>query len=152
MPFIDDREKWLVYAFFALYILGWIFGHERLLFALLSFSASAVCALASIPREAENRKWQQKQVGFALVMFILPALYAFWGAHKNDIEADRFHSYLSAHQCKYVGYVVTGVTNGGCDRWDNCEDPQEIEEPEYLCAATKKHITQSDFEAGRYKR
>ena len=149
MVFADYREKVFAYATFALYILGWSFGERYLLFALLSFAASGICAFNAIPPDADNKKQQWQQAGFILAAFILPALGAFWVAHENDAEADRFRAYLSEHSCKYVGDTVTGYSKGGCVRWERCEDPQEIEEQEFFCAATGHHITYSNFKVGR---
>jgi hypothetical protein len=151
MVLADYREKIFTYSTFALYILGWLFGEGHLVLALLSFAASGICAFNTIPPDAENKKQQQLQVGFALAAFMLPALGAFWVAHQNNAEADRFRAYLSEHRCKYVGDTVTGYSEGGCDRWEHCEYPQEIEEEEFFCATTGNHITYSVFKAGHYR-
>ena len=152
MAFANYREKVFIYASFALYILGWLFGERHLIFALLSFAASGICAFNTIPPDANKtiKKQQRQQVAFVLAAFILPTLGVFWVAHQNNAEADRFRTYLSEHRCKYVGDTVTGYSQGGCDQWERCEDPQEIDEQEFFCAATGNHITYSDFKTGHY--
>lgn len=152
MAFADYREKVFTYATFALYILGWLFGERHILLALLSFTAAGICAFNTIPPDADNKKQQQQQIGFALAAFILPALGAFWIARQDNAEANRFRAYLAEHHCKYVGDTVTGYSEGDCGRWERCEDPQEIEEQEFFCTATGNHITYSDFKAGHYGR
>lgn len=152
MTFTHNREKLFTYAFFALYVLGWIFGARHLTLALLSFAGSSVCAFNTIPPGAYDRAGQQKQIYLVLATFMLPALIFLWTVRQDNAEADRFREYLAEHGCAHVGNIVTAYSKGGCDRVGNCQDPQEIEESEFFCASTGNHITGSDFKAGRYGR
>lgn len=150
MNLTENRVEKFTYATFALYILGWILGSDYIIWALLSFCGSAICALGTIPLEAANKKEQQTQIYIVIAAFILPALGVLWIGYQDSADANKFRNYLSEHRCKNIGLTITGYSKGGCDRFDNCEEPQEIEEPEYFCAATRKRITYSDFKAGHY--
>lgn len=146
-----NREKLYGYAFFALYGLAMIVVSVRhLTFALLALAASAVCVCKTIPSDAEDREHQRKQIYLFLVVSMVPALYVIWDVHHQEWDARRFKTYLSEHRCAYQGNVITGLTRGGCDRLGNCEELQEIEDAEFLCAATGSHITYTDFKAGNY--
>jgi hypothetical protein len=144
------RDKKFTYATVALYILGWILGSDHIIWALLSFGGSAVCAFGTIPLEAKDKKSEKVAICFLIAVTILPALGALWTGYQGSADENKFRNYLAEHQCKYVGSTITGYSKGGCDRFGSCEDPQEIEESEYFCAATKKRITYTNFRAGHY--
>ena len=151
MTFTANREKFYGYAFFALYGLSMIFVNGRhLVLALLSLAASAVCVFQTVPADADDRARQRKQVYLVLAGFLLPGLYIVWDVHQQEVEERRFKIYLSEHRCTYKGDVMVGMSRGGCDRVGNCEEPQEIEDAEFLCASTGNRITYTDFKAGRY--
>lgn len=150
MTLADNREKLFTYAFFALYVLGWIFGARHFGLALLSFASSSVCAFNTIPPDAHDRAQKRKQIYLVLAAFMLPALIGLWTVHQDNAETDRFRAYLAEHNCTYVGNTVSGYSKGGCDRVGNCQDQQEIEESEFFCSSTGNHITYSNFKAGYY--
>ena len=150
MNLTENREKKFTYATCTLYILGFILGGDYIILALISFCGSAFCAFGTIPLEAKNNKKQQTEIYILIAAFILPALGTLWIGYQDSVGANKFMNYLSEHNCKEIGLAITGYTNGGCDQFDNCEEPHEIEEPEYLCAVTKKRITYSDFNVGHY--
>jgi hypothetical protein len=149
MNFTESREKKFTYATFALYILGWILGSDYIIWALLSFCGSAVCALGTVAPGVKFKKEQRTQVYFAITAFILPLGVLLIG-YQGTADANRFKNYLSEHHCKNIGLTITGYSKGDCDRVGNCVEPHEIEEPEYFCSTTKKRITYSDFKAGHY--
>ena len=103
MNFTESREQRFTYATYALYILGWIFGSDHMILALLSFGGSAVCALGIVPPDAKNKKEQQTQVHIAIAAFILPALGVLWIGYQDSANANKFRSYLSEHRCKNIG-------------------------------------------------
>lgn len=147
MTLSEDHKKKFTYATYALYVLGWVFGSDHIILALFSFGGSIVCALGTVPPDAKE---QQTQMRIVIAAFILPALGVLWMGYHDSADADKFRNYLSEHRCKNIGLTITGYSEGGCDRFGDCVEPQEIEEPEYSCAATGKHITYSDFKAGHY--
>ncbi len=151
MKFFVNREKLYGYAFFSLYCLAMIFVSVRhLSFALLALTASAVCVFKTVPADTDNRGHQRKHIYLILAAFMLPAFYIVWDVHGQDRDERRFKTYLSEHRCTYQGDVITGVSRGACDRLGNCEEPQEIKDSEFFCAATGNSITYAEFKAGSY--
>lgn len=151
MNIVFNRERLYLYAFFALYGLAMIFVSVRhLAFALLALTASAVCVFNTVSADADDRDHQRKQIYLVLAAFMLPALYIVWDVHRQDSDERRFKTYLSEHRCTHQGDVITGMSRGGCDRLGNCEEPQEIEDPEFFCAVTSNRITYTDFKAGSH--
>ena len=150
MDSTGKREKKFTYATILLYFLGWFLGTEYIVPALLSFCGSAICALGTVPLESETKKEHQKQIYLSIAAFILPALGVLLFSSKDANDENKFRNYLLEHRCKEIGSTITGFSKGGCDRFNNCVEPQEIEEAEYFCAVTKKRITFSDFKLGHY--
>ncbi len=151
MKFIANHEKLYSYAFLALYGLAMMFVSGRhLALALLALAASAVCVFRTIPVDADDQAKQRKQVYLILAVFMVPGLYGVWTVYQQEAEERRFKTYLSEHRCIYQGDVISGITVGGCDRAGNCEDPQEFEDAEFLCASTGNRITFTAFKAGLY--
>lgn len=128
MNLIKNREKLYGYAALSFYIGAWLLEDQHLTFALFSLIISGILAFKTIPSDANNKKHQQKELVFVLVAFMLPALIIFWSRYQESTQEKHFKNYISEHRCKYVGDKITGVSKGGCDRFGNCEDPQEIEE------------------------
>lgn len=151
MNYSFNREKFYGCAFLALYCMAMIFVSVRhLTFALLALTASAVCLFKTIPVDTDDRDHQRKHIYLILAVSMLPALYIVWDAHRQDWDERRFKTYLSEHRCTYQGDVITGMSRGGCDRQANCEEPQEIKDSDFFCAATGNSITYTEFKAGSY--
>lgn len=151
MNFAFNRKKLYGYAFFALYCLAMIFVSVRhVAFALLALTASAVCVFKTVPADADDRDHQRKQIYLVLAACMLPALYIVWDVHRQDSDERRFKTYLSEHRCTYQQDVITDISQGGCDRLGNCEEPQAIQDAEFFCAATGNRITFTDFKVGSY--
>lgn len=79
-----------------------------------------------------------------------PMLGACYVRYTNENNTTRFVSYLKEHSCKFVSEEFTGYSKGGCDRYDNCVDPEEQFEEEYFCAKTGSLIRFSQFVEGSY--
>jgi hypothetical protein len=152
MNLIKNREKLYGYVALAFYIGAWLWDDQHLFFALFSLIISGILALQTIPSDADNKKYKRKELLFVLAAFMQPALIIFWNRYQENAQQKQFKNYVSEHRCKYAGDKITGVSKGGCDRFGNCEDPQEIEEQEFFCRATGNHLTYSEFKAGHYGR
>ena len=152
MYLAKNHEKSFFYASVVLYILGWIAGSDHILLALLCFGSSAFCVLKTDSTEFENKKELQTQNYVVLAAFFIPAFIFLWTGYHDSADTRNFKNYLSEHNCKDIGITVTGMSKGGCDRFNNCEEPQEIEETQFFCAATKKRLTFTDFKSGSFGR
>lgn len=151
MPCAANREKLYTYIFFALYGLAMLLASSRhLALALLALAASSVCVFQTFSIDSDDRAQQRKKVYLTLAVFMLPGLYVLWTVHQQESEKRKFEAYLAEHSCTYQGNVITGVSQGGCDREGNCEEPQEVEAAEFLCSSTGNRITFADFKAGHY--
>lgn len=134
----------------ASYTLGWILGARYFSLALVAFAA-AVAVLAIGARREEDRKRARFGVALVSAAFVLPALLVL-GQWKMDlVDRERFRSYRTEHRCDYTGDTVVGMSKGGC-RFEECVDPEPIEDQEFFCVATGKHITLTDFKEGSYGR
>lgn len=132
----------------AFYATGWILGASYFWLALAAFALSVVVVTIG-SRGDEDRKRARFAVALVSVAFVLPALLILGWSKFELIERDRFRSYLSEHRCTYTGDEVVAMSRGGC-RFEECVDPEPIEDQQYFCAATGKLITFTEFKGGAY--
>lgn len=134
----------------AFYAAGWMLGARHFWIALAAFALSVVVIMIG-SRGDDDRPRARLGIAIFSVPFVLPAIGLLVLSKSELIERDRFRSYLSEHRCTYAGEVVVGMSRGGC-RFGECTGPEPIEERQYFCAATGKHITITDFSKGGYGR
>lgn len=134
----------------AFYATGWMFGASYFWLALAAFALSIVF-LAIGSQLEQDRKRSRFAVALVFVAFVLPALLMLLWSRFELIEQDRFRSYLSEHRCTYAGKAIVGMSRGGC-RFEECVGPEPIENQQYLCSATGKHVTFTEFKEGGYGR
>ncbi len=134
----------------AFYVAGWMLGASYFWLAFPAFALSVI-VLTIGSRGDEDRKRAGFAVALVSVAFVLPALLMLGWSKFELIERDRFRSYLSEHRCTDAGEAVVGMSRGGC-RFEQCVGPEPIEDQQYFCAATGKHITFTEFKEGAYGR
>lgn len=113
--------------------------------------ACGVCQLDSAAKRARSPRQVRQTLVFSAFL-AAGGLGASWIKYQDQAESRRFTAYLAEHGCVYAETVVTGMSRGGCDRFENCIEATEIEEREYVCVATGKRITFSQFLDGSYGR
>jgi hypothetical protein len=144
-------EKMLGIGFFVSYILAialltvhWVAG------AVFLF-ASAWCLYHTNEPGFLNVPQQRNQFFLLFTAFYIPAI--FLGIHffieGRDLAS--FRKYLVIHECKPLQIVTTGYIPEKCDRYGGCQEPEEIEEMEYLCRSTNTQIRFSGFVKGQYE-
>lgn len=134
----------------AFYAVGWLLGARHFFLALAAFAA-AVVLLAVGAFGEEDRKRAKLGVALVSAAFLIPALVMLGQSRLDLAERDRFRSYLADHRCKYVEETVVGMSRGGC-KFEECVDSEPIEDQEFFCAATGKHVTFTGFKEGAYGR
>lgn len=145
-----ERSGFLEFGAAAFYATGWILGAKYFWLSLAAFALSVFVLFIGTNLE-ENRKHARIAVAIISVAFVLPALLMLVWSKFELIERDRFRSYLSEHRCTYAGEAVVGMSRGVC-RFGECAGPEPIEDQQYLCAATGKIITLTEFKEGAYGR
>ena len=148
----STRERLLARTSIVIYLIGWLMVFSRPEFAAIVFVVAGATVILSTPSGAPGRKQIFHQNLFVAAAFVLPALGMCWTKYQDLGEVRRWNSYLSLHRCEHRGDVVTGFSKGGCDRSEDCQPGEEIEEPEYFCMTTEKSITFSGFREGNYGR
>ena len=132
----------------ALYVVGWLLGARYFVFALTAFAAAVVLLVLGAGSE-ENKRSARLGVALISAAFVIPALVVLAQQRIDLSERERFLSYLDEHECNYSGEAVVGMSRGGC-RFEECVDPEPIEDQQFFCTATGRHITFSDFKMGTY--
>ena len=132
------------------YFVGWYLGAQHFYFALAAFAGSVVLLGAGALRE-EDRKKARSGVALIAAVFVLPALIVLVQSRMELFERERFQRYLAEHRCEYAGEAVVGMSPGGC-RYEECVDPEPIEDQQFLCSVTGKYITFTGFKEGAYGR
>jgi hypothetical protein len=144
------RERKYARLFYAVYAIAWILAFYNAAAAAIAFIAAGYLLSQSITSGTATTSADRSTLWLMLAAVVRPGLGASWIRYENDAESRRFSSYLSQHECKFTGNVVVGMSKGGCDRFDNCEGPEEIEEFQYFCKTTGRSITSSQFRNGQY--
>ena len=148
----NRREKLFLVLALGVYMSGWFMLDSKPAIGALAFVFAVPLAAASVPSNVPNRiRYFFQTIGIAAVL-VIPALGLAWFKYHAQEEASRFRNYLQEHNCQSAGEVVTGYSEGGCDRYGNCTDGHEIEEREFLCTSTGRRITFSQFKNGEYGR
>ena len=132
------------------YVIAWIATFSNPIIGAVAFIASAGLAWVSLSSARPSAYTTKGMKLFIIAVVIGPGLYTCWVRYNNEAASHHFQSYLRQHSCKYEGEIVVGMSNGGCDRAGNCEDPEEIEESQFFCATTGRRITFSQFREGYF--
>lgn len=146
----QSLEKICAGAFIGFCILGLVFGSEYIFLSVFSLLAASGFLFYGAYRHPCGFKSQRQLTFFIWFSCIPAALWVVGKSYFEEKDVHQFRNYLSAHQCRFKGDVVVRTTNGGCDRFGNCSEAEEFEEPEYYCATTRNRITFTDFRDGRY--
>lgn len=88
-----------------------------------------------------------------IILIFIPICTSWYSYFSEEAKSERkrnFLNYLQQHDCKYVDDIVTGVTQGGCDRYGNCQDSEPDYEPYFKCRKTGNDITFSEFKKGYF--
>lgn len=146
----EIREKRFARLSGILYVIAWIATFSNPIIGAVAFIASGCLAWVSLSnaRPSTNTTTGAKLLFISLV--IGPSLIVCWVRYNNESDTRHFQAYLRQHACKYEGDIVVGMSKGGCDRVGNCEEPEEIEESQYLCSKTGRRITFSQFREGYF--
>lgn len=146
----ERREKLLVGLTFGIYLLGWLLVGSWPELAAIAFLGILIPAYMTVPRDRPNRVSTLKQTMSFVAVLCAGGLWMSVVKCGDLDESRRFRTYLSQHQCKPTGELVTGFAAGRCGRFEECSDGQEIAEEGYLCRATGMTITFSQFRRGHY--
>lgn len=134
-------------AFIALPLLACVFSDHTAIAIVLLLLEVALVAYFYSEATTEMGKYEVLILGF--VALGTPS-YIVGHNYFDGKDRRQFASYLAEHKCKEVGSTVVGMSSGGCDRAENCVEPEEIEQTEYFCQVTGKRIVFDDFVNGRY--
>lgn len=142
-------KKAFAWATFALILIACaIKGH--LVFQLIALAASVFSLYLTEPSGGWKTPQKRQELGLILTLLYGPVLYVVYHGYEDERETRNFQRYLTEHQCKYVGTIVTGYAPGGCDNVGRCTDGEEIEEEQFLCRATGNKLTFKQFQDGGY--